>query len=218
VTLGIILSASVFHAFTEISWWKITAGNDRMIEFLSEDIKLFCYNGCEAYTVAGRPDEIYVLSIKKYILKRLLSGEKINGPFQKVYVLNLQSRTLAFMELNHFLKLDIIFEDLSVRRYDHYPEIKFAGNLEGHDYVAPIQRNDKEFVLALSSVRKTSEKITFGIPGIIPFFGRSGWFQTEESHKGTFLLEIFDRNQPSKPPLTFLAHFSHRLLGNQLKS
>ena len=191
--------ASVCHAFTEISWWTISTGKDRVIEFLSEDIKLYCDNGCQAYTVAGRPDEIYVLSIGKDILIRLLRGEKIKGPSDKIYVLNLQSRTLALMELDHFLKLDIIFEDLSVRRYDNYPEIKYGGNPEGHNYVAPIQRNGKEFIATLSSVRKTSEKTSFGIPGIIPFFGRSEWFQKEESHKGTFFLEIFDREHPSKP-------------------
>ena len=37
------------------------------------------------------------------------------------------------------------------------------------------------------------------IPGIIPFFGRSKWFQKEESHKGTFFLEVFDKEHPSKP-------------------
>jgi hypothetical protein len=199
VILVIVLAASVCHAFTEISWWTIPAGKDRVIEFLSEDIKLYCHGGCQAYTVAGKPDEIYVLSMRKDILTALLRGEVIKGPFQKVYVLNLKSRALTLMELDRFLKLDIIFEDFPVRRYQKHPEIEYGGNPDGHNYVAPIQRNGKEFIATLSSARKTSEKTTFGIPGIIPFFGRSEWFQKEESHKGTFFLEIFDTEHPSKP-------------------
>jgi len=199
VILAILLAASVCHAFTEISWWTISAGKERVIEFVSEDINLYCYGGCQAYTVAGRPDEVYVISMGKDILKRLLRGEKIQGPSEKVYVLNLQSRVLTLMKLDRFLKLDVVFEDFPFRGYQKHPEIKYGGNPDGHGYVAPIQRNGKEFIATLSSARKTSEKTTFGIPGIIPFFGRSEWFQKEESHKGKFFLEIFDKEHPSKP-------------------
>jgi hypothetical protein len=65
--------------------------------------------------------------------------------------------------------------------------------------VAPIQRISKEFVATLTSARKTSKKTTFGMPGIIPFFGRQKWFQKEKSHSGTFFLEIFDKDHPSRP-------------------
>jgi hypothetical protein len=135
----------------------------------------------------------------KDTLTRLLRGEKIKGPSEKIYVLNVESRALALIELDRFLKLDIIFEDFPVRGYKKHPEINYGGNPEGHNYVAPIQRNGKEFIATLSSLRKTSERTTFGIPNIIPFFGRSEWFQKEDSHKGTFFLEIFDREHPSKP-------------------
>jgi len=197
--LGIILVASVGYAFTEISWWTISTGNDRVIEFLSEDIKLYCHGGCQAYTVAGRPDEIYVSPLSKDALAGLRQGKVKMSHSPKVCVLNLQSRALTLMELDHFMKLDIIFEDFPVRGYEKHPEIEYGGNPEGHNYVAPIQRNGKEFIATLSSVRKTSEKTSFGIPGIIPFFGRLEWFQKEEFHKGTFFLEIFDREHPSKP-------------------
>jgi hypothetical protein len=196
---GIILITSVCHAFTEISRWTISTGKERVIEFLSEDIKLYCDGGCQAYTVAGRPDEIYVLSMRSDILAALIRGEVITGPFQKVYVLNLQSNTLTRMELDRFVKLDIIFEDLPVRTYHKHSELGYGGNPDGHDSVAPIQRNGKEFIATLSSARKTSESITFGIPNIIPFFGRSEWFQKEKSYRGTFFLEIFDTKYPAKP-------------------
>jgi hypothetical protein len=197
--LGILLSASVCHAFTEISWWTFSAGEDRAIEFLSEDIDLYCHGGCKAYTVVGRPDEIFVSSIGEYALKHLRQGKVNMSHSPDIYVLNLKSRAVTLMGLDRFLKLDITFEDFPVRGYEKHPEIEFGGNPDGHKYVASIQRKGEEFIATLSSVRKTSEKTTIGIPGIIPFFGRSKWFQKEESHKGTFFLEIFDKEHPSKP-------------------
>ena len=199
IILGILLAANSCHTFTEISWWTISAGNDRMIEFLSEDINLHCYGGCKAYTVTGRSYEIFVSSIGEYTLEGLRRGDVKMGHFPKIYVLNLKSRAVKLMELDHFLGLDIIFEDFPVRGYEKHPEIEYGGKTDGHNYVAPIQRKGKEFIATLSSARKTSEKTTFGIPGIIPFFGRSKWFQKEESHKGTFFLEVFDKEHPSKP-------------------
>jgi hypothetical protein len=197
--LGILIVASVCHAFTGISFWTISEGEDRVIEFLSEDINLYCHGGCKAYTVAGRPDEIFVSSIGEDTLTGLRQGKVKMSHFPKVYVLNLESRAVTLMELDHFLKLDIIFEDFPIHRYEKHPEIEYGGNPDGHDYVAPIQRKNKEFIATLSSARKTSQKTTFGIPGIIPFFGRSEWFQKEDSHKGTFFLEVFDKEHPSKP-------------------
>jgi hypothetical protein len=199
VIVGIILISSVCNAFSEISWWTVSTGKERVIEFISEDIKLYCHGGCHAYTVAGRPDEIYVSPLSKDALTGLRQGKVEMSHSPKVGVLNVQSRALALMELDRFLKLDILFEDFPVRDYEKHPEIKYGGNPEGHNSVSPILRNGKEFVATLSSVRKTSERTTFGIPGIIPFFGRSTWFEKEKSLKGTFFLEIFDREHPTKP-------------------
>lgn len=190
---------SICQAFTEISWWAIPEGKERVIEFISEDINLHCHGGCQAYSVAGRPDEIYVLSVRNDTLKALLRGDSIKGLSPKVYLLDLNSRASTIIALDRFLKLDILFEDFPVHRIEQHPEIKFGGNPDGHQYVAPIQRKEKSFVATLSSVRKTTEKTTFGIPNIIPFFGRSKWFQKESSHDGTFFLEIFDTADPAKP-------------------
>lgn len=208
IIIGILLAASVCYAFTEISWWTISAGKDRVIEFLSEDINLYCHGGCKAYTVAGRSDEIFVSSIGEDTLTGLRQGKLKMSHFPKIYVLNLKSRAVTLIELYRFLKLNIKFEDFPVRRYEKYPEIEYGGNPDGHDYVVPIQRKNKEFIATLSSTRKTSEKTTFGIPGIIPFFGRSRWFQKEESHKGTFFLEVFDKEHPSEPVIQLQKKFN----------
>ncbi len=199
IIMSILLAANVCHAYTETSWWTISSGKDRVIEFLSKDINLYCYSGCHAYTVANRPDEIYVLSTRKDILKALIQREAKQEHSQKVYVLNLHSRVLTLIELDAFLKLDIIFEDFPVRSHTEHSEINYGGNPDGHNYVAPIQKKGNEFIATLSSAKITSEKTTFGIPSIIPFFGRTKWLQKEKSHKGTFFLEIFDAEHPSQP-------------------
>jgi hypothetical protein len=132
-------------------------------------------------------------------MKHLRQGNVKASHSSEICVLNLKSGVVTLMGLDRFMKLDIIFEDFPVRGYEEHPEIAYGGNPDGHKCVAPIQREGKDFIVTLSSVRKTSEKITFGIPSIIPFFSREKWFQKEKSHKGTFFLEIFDKDHPSRP-------------------
>jgi len=208
IIIGVLLATSVCHASDEISWWTISAGKDHVIEFLSEDINLNCHNGCKAYTVAGRSDEIFLSSLGENILTGLRQGKLKMSYSPNIYVLNQKSRAVTLIELDRFLKLDIIFEHFPVHGYEEHQEIEYGGNPEGHDYVAPIQRKNKEFIATLSSTKETLEKTTFGIPGIIPFFGRSKWFQKEESHKGTFFLEVFDKENPSKPVVQLQKKFN----------
>jgi hypothetical protein len=110
--------------------------------------------------------------------------------------------------------LDILFEDLPAGRHEDYSELAFSADPEGHGFklVAPIRKMDKEFVATLSSARKTTEKTTFGIPSIIPFFGRGSWLQKEEFHSGTFFLEIFDKGHPSKPVVQLQKVFKDKWL------
>ena len=75
IILGLLFVASVCHAYTEISWWTFSDEKDRVVEFLSEDIKLYCHGGCKGYTVSGRPDEIFVSSIGEYSLTLLRRGD-----------------------------------------------------------------------------------------------------------------------------------------------
>jgi len=196
--LGVLFAADVCHAFSEISLWTISAGEDRVIEFQSRE-RLYCGNYCYSFSVAGRPDEIFVSPFREQTLSGFRRGEVQMSHSPMVYVLNLKSKSVNLMALDRFLALDIIFEDLPVRGHEAYPGLKYGGNPAGHEYVAPIQRIGTEFVATLSSIRKTSEKTTFGIPGIIPFMGRQKWSQKEKSHSGTIFLEIFDKNHPSRP-------------------
>ena len=197
--MGILLAAGVCHAFSEQSLWTISAGEDCVIEFQSED-RLYCGNYCYSFAVVGRPDEIFVSRSDANTLSRYRREQRIKfSPHEKVYVLNLKSKMVSLMTPERFLQLEFIAEALPVDKFSDYPELQYGGNPDAHEYVAPIQRVGKEFVATLSSVRKTSEKTTFGIPGIIPFFGRSEWFQKEKSHSGTFFLEIFDKERPLKP-------------------
>ena len=211
--LGILISAGVCHASTEMSLWTISVGEDRVVEFLSKDLRPYCGIICSSYAVVERPYEIFVSSTRKDILQRIRSGEVEIGPPSNVYVLNLKTKTVNLISLNRFLELDIIFEDLPVGGYEDYPEIKYGGDSDGHRYVAPIKRRGNEFIAALSSEVKTTEKTTFGIPSIIPFMGRQKWFQKEKSHDGTLFLEIFDRKNPAKPIVQLQKQFKeHRFL------
>ena len=194
----VLASANAGHAFADSSLWSISAGNDRVVEFLSEE-RLYCGNYCYSFSVAGRPDEIFVSPFRGRTLSALRQGNAQKSHPYDVYVVNLKTNTVHLIELDDFLELDIVFEDFPVRGYEAYPEVKYRGNPAGHIYVAPIQRAGEEFVAALSSERRTSEKTTFGSPSIIPFMGRQEWVQTEPSYSGTFLLEIFDTSHPSKP-------------------
>lgn len=178
-----------------------------MIEFETTE-RLFCGNYCYAFTVAGRPDEVFVSPFREHTLLGLRRGTVKMSHSPKVYVLNLKSRTVSLMDLDRFLVLDIVFEDLSVRGYEADQDLKIGGNPAGHKYVAPIHRVGKEFVAILSSVRKTSEKTTFGTPSIIPFMGRQKWSQKEKSHSGTLFLEIFDKENPSRPIVQLKKEFS----------
>lgn len=63
-------------------------------------------------------------------------------------------------------------------------------NSEGHNYVAPIQRNGKEFIATLSSVRKTSEKK--------PLLGYRVLFHFLADQNG-FKKRSPTRGHPSKP-------------------
>lgn len=196
--LGILTSANICQAFTEMTLWTISAGAGRVIEFHSKE-RLFCGNYCYSFSVVGRPDEIFVSPFREHTLSGLRHGKVKVSHSYMVYVLNLKSKTIDLMELERFLGLDIVFEDFPVRGHEAHPELKYGGNPSGHEYAAPIQRMGKEFVATLSSIRKTSEETTFGTPSIIPFLGRQKWFQKEKSHSGTFLLEIFDKGHPSRP-------------------
>jgi len=196
--LGVLIFSGVCHASTEMSLWTISAGENRVTEFESKE-RLFCGNGCYSFSVVGRPDEIFVSPFRGRTLSDLRLGKVQMRHVPKVYALNLKSNTVDLMELDRFLECDIVFEVLPVRGYEANSELKYGGDPAGHKYVAPIRRRGKEFVATLSSERRTSEKTTFGAPGIIPFIGRQKWFQKEESHSGTFFLEIFDEEQPSKP-------------------
>lgn len=168
------------------------------MEFLSDE-ELFCGQRCYAYTVVDRPDEIFVSRIQKRFLLGIREGRVKGYRSPRIYALHLKTGTMSVMSLEPFLELDIVFEDLPVRRHDDFPGLKYAANTEGHQYVAPIHKMGRDYVAALSSARETDEKTTVGVPGIIPFFGRSKWVQKEKSHSGTFFLEVFDKGHPSKP-------------------
>jgi len=198
--LGVLCTATVCHAYLEISWWTVCEGEARVIEFLSDE-ELFCGQHFHAYAVAGRTDEIFVTTLGEDTIDGIRTGRTQGYSPPKVYALNIKTRTAHTMALERFLELDILFEDLPVDGYEDYPEFAFGADPEGHGigWVAPIRKMGKEFVATLSSERKTTENTTFGIPNIIPFFGRSKWFQKEESHSGTLFLEIFDKDLPFKP-------------------
>ncbi len=196
--LGVLVAANACNAFAESSLWSISEGKDSVIEILSEE-RFYCGNYCYSFAVKGRPDEIFVSPFREKTLLALREGEVKTSSSYSVYVIDLKNNMARLVELEQFLKLDIVFEKLPVRLHEAHPELNYEGDPDGHEYVAPIQRKGKEFVAALSSVRKTSEKNTFGAPSIIPFMGRQKWVQREEFHKGTFMLEIFDSGVPSKP-------------------
>ena len=132
----------------------------------------------------------------------------------KVYELNIKTRTAHTMALERFLELDILFEDLPGGGHEDYPEFAFVADpvVDGFGFVAPIRKLGKEFVATLSSERETTENISIGIPNIIPFFGRSSWVEKEESHSGTFFLEVFDKDQPSKPVVQLKKVFKDKWL------
>jgi len=117
----------------------------------------------------------------------------------KVYVFNLKTQTASTMRLDRFRELDIVFEDLPVGRYGDHPELKCGGEPEAHSYVAPIRRNGQKFVATLSSKGEAAQKTTFGIPSIIPFWGRKKWFEKKTFYSGTLFLEVFDEKRPSEP-------------------
>ena len=196
---GMLLSSGVCHAFSRISLWTIAKGETRVVEFLSEDSRIYCSNLRCSFVVVGRPDEIFVSTLRADTLSRLRLGEIQMNPSPDIYVLNLKSKTIRIIASDRFVELDIVFEDLPVSGHEDHPEFNYGGNPAGHKYVAPIQRMGEAFYATLSSERKTSQKTTFGIPGIIPFFGREKWFQKETSHTGTFFLEIFHKEHPSDP-------------------
>ena len=208
LVLGIITAANVCHASTELSLWTISAGKGHVIEFETTE-RLFCGNYCYAFSVAGRPDEIFISPFRKQTLTGLRQGTVNMGHPPKVYVLNLKTITVNLMDLERFLELDILFEDLPVRGYEADQDLKAGGNPAGHKYVAPFHKMGKEYVAVLSSKRKTSEKTTFGTPSIIPFMGRQKWSQKEKSHSGTIFLEIFDKENPSTPIVQLQKEFSN---------
>jgi hypothetical protein len=114
-------------------------------------------------------------------------------------VVNLKTKTVSTMSLDRFLELEIVFEDLPVRGYADHAELNYGGKPDAHSYVAPICRNGKEFVATLSSKGEATQKTTFGIPSIIPFWGRKKWFEKETFYTGTLFLEVFDKERPSEP-------------------
>lgn len=198
--LGILLAPGLCHGFSERSLWTISAGEECVIEFLSDD-SLYCGDYCQAFSAVGRPDEIFVSQFNAASLsqQRREPRQAGNPGNYKVYVLNLKSKTVSLMAMEHFLQLELITEDFPVDAVSDYPELHFGGNAEAHEYVAPIQKTGKTFIATLSAAKTTSHRITFGIPNIIPFFGRDKWFQKEPYHTGTFFLEVFDKERPLKP-------------------
>jgi hypothetical protein len=110
--LGILFSATACHAYTEISWWTITVGEDRVVEFLSEDHRPYCGNNCYSFVVVGRPDEIFISTLRHDTISRLRRGEVQMNHSPKIYVLNLKSNMINLMELDRFLQLEMVFEDL----------------------------------------------------------------------------------------------------------
>lgn len=211
--LYFLCTTTLCHAYLKISWWTISAGGERVVEFLSEE-KMFSSQRFYAYAVAGRPDEIFVTTLDSKSINGFRTGEIHGYRPPKVCVLNVKTDTEHTMDIDRFLKLDILFEDLPAGRHEDYSELSLGADPEGHGskLVAPIQKAGKEFVAALSSERKTREKITFGIPNIIPFFGRGRWFQTEDTHSGTLFLEIFDKDLPSKPVVQLQKGFKDKWL------
>lgn len=187
--------------------WTIAAGEEWVIEFQSEEI-LYCGNYCYAFAAVERPDEIFVSPYNADTLARYREQQINFPPDSKVYVLNLKSKTVSLMAIERFVQLEFMAEALPVDTFSDHPELKCGGNQEGHQYLAPIQKIGKTFVATLSSVKKSSEKTTFGMPGIIPFMGREKWVQKETSHSGTFFLEIFDKERPLKPIVQLQKEFS----------
>ena len=213
ILLSILCTATVCHADLEISRWNVCQGEEKVIEFLSNE-ELFCGQRLYAYAVADRPNEIFVTSLDSDDIDGFRTGQIQGYRSPKVYVLNVRTNTAYTMAVDRFLELDILFEDLPVGRHENYAELAFGADPEGHGFklVAPIRKMGKEYVTTLSSARKTTEKTTFGLPSIIPFFGRSGWFQKEESHSGIFFLEIFDKDHPSKPVVQLQKIFKNKWL------
>jgi len=171
-----------------------------VIEFLS-DKELVSGQKFSAYAVTGRTDVIFVTILDENDINGLRTGRTQGGRPPNVYELNIKTKTARIMALEHLMELDILFEGLPVGVYKDYPGLALSADPKEDDLglVAPIRKMGKEFVATLSSEQETTENTTFSIPNIIPFFGRSKWFQKEESHSGTFFLEIFDKDHPSKP-------------------
>jgi hypothetical protein len=193
----ILVAASVCYAFAGDDFWTVSKGADCVTEFQSERLPYPHY--CSSYTIVGRPDEIFVSSSRKDTLMGIRRGEFKASPSGKVYVLNLKTKTASTMRLDRFLGLDILFEDLPVGGYEDHPELKYGGEPDAHSYVAPIRRNGKGFVATLSSRGEAIQKTTFGLPSIIPFWGRKKWFEKEIFYSGTLFLEVFDEGRPSEP-------------------
>lgn len=195
--LAISIAASFGHAFAGDDFWTISKGADCVTEFQPKP-SLYP-NYCSSYTVVGRPDEIFVSSLREDTLLGIRRGQVQVKPSDKVRVLNLKTKTASVMRLDRFVELDIVFEELPVGRYYDHPELMCGGKPDAHAYVAPIRRNGKEFVTTLSSKGEATEKTTFGIPSIMPFWGRKKWFEKRTFYSGTLFLEVFDTQRPSEP-------------------
>ena len=206
--LVILVASSVCHAFAGDDFWTISKGADYVTEFQAKPLPYPNY--CSVYTVVGRPDEIFVSSIRNDTLEGIRRGQVKTRPSQKVYVFNLKTQTASTMSMDRFQELDIVFEDLPVGSYGNYPELKYGGEPDAHFYIAPIRRNGKKFVATLSSKGKATQKTTFGMPSIIPFWGRKKWFEKKTFYSGTLFLEVFDEKRPSEPIVQLQKSYRNR--------
>lgn len=202
-----LIAGNACHAFEAEDVWKISKGTEFVTEFRFRHLP--CIEDCHAFSVAGRPDEIFVSSSRKDILLGIRRGQVQVHHDDKISVLNYKTKTASMMSLERFLKLDIVFEELPVSGYRDYPTLKYGGKPDEHNYVAPIRKNGKEFVATLSSKGRENEKTTFGMPGIIPFWGRTKWFQKETTYSGTLFLEVFDMERPSEPLLQLQKNYQN---------
>jgi len=196
--ISILLTLTACHPWVDVGQWEISKGADCVLTFHPEYISSCNY--CYPFAAVGRPDEIFVSTLKAKTLSRIRQDQELRKNFSvKVNVLNLKSETVSQIELDRFLQVEIITEDFPVNRFSDYPDLNHGGEPDEHVYVAPICKKGKEFVATLSSEHKTSDRTTFGIPGILPFMGRQSWFQKETYYSGIFFLEVFDKEKPLEP-------------------
>jgi len=141
ILIGLFISASVHPACAE-DFWKISLGAEHVTEFRFEQMS--CVYRCRTYAVAGRPDEIFVTSFRDDLLKGIRQGEIIAPDDANVTVLNYQTKNASLITLEHFLELDILFEEFDPGRLADHTTLNYAGDPKAHSYVAPISRSERK--------------------------------------------------------------------------